>query len=362
MTDNHSFDRSSSRLLRIPLEYTLIKEIDSLIVRRVGGYTSRQELIRDATEAWVLELSHAPADEEFKVGASDVTTDQVPLVAGSDTTEEPSPAPAAEPRATSQRELELLTLISSPEEGVTVDGEARVDDDLLFGLHNRDYPSIWVLRLLADSTRDHPVLLSDFIDEAIDAAWILGRELKRIESSLPYKLTALFPTNEQKRQGSEDAFREFAIGGYSLKAGELRAWGPLYVWKTAQLVVTNRRVHIAPTVAGLALLRSVAGLSLPAPPDKEHARAFLDHLHEHSYLDWRGFRDVLDVVSGAPTREQLIMGFQSAHPDWKPNVVSTNAAGYLARCREWGLVKPVQAQRRYLITEFGQSLLSEMED
>ena len=47
----------------------------------------------------------------------------------------------------------------------------------MLGLHNRDYPSIWVARLLAERSQDGPVPAQDFFAEATREAWRYAHRL-----------------------------------------------------------------------------------------------------------------------------------------------------------------------------------------
>jgi hypothetical protein len=60
------------------------------------------------------------------------------------------------------------------------------------------------------------------------------------------------------------------------------------------------------------------------------------------------------------TRDALVRHFAGLRTDWSANVVATNSAGYVARSREWGLVRPAMHEGRYLLTEFGERLRDEI--
>ena len=135
--------------MKIPLAVTLIREIDECIVAGLGGYSTRTEFFRDAAEGLLLELKfeHAPSE---------------PVVAQPDSAM-PSTAPpvrvrdkAGEPPvgATIESLHETALRLTSPTAGAVVEGIAQVDQDPLFGLHNRDYPSLWVAHRLAARAED----------------------------------------------------------------------------------------------------------------------------------------------------------------------------------------------------------------
>ena len=103
------------------------------------------------------------------------------------------------------------TALVGPSEGFTI----GTDEDLsrpeglpLFGLHNRDYPSLWALTNLASLTVDEPIPAETYYTAAIGAAWRFGELLLDIEQRNGSKVTALFPTNPEKRKTAEMAFRD----------------------------------------------------------------------------------------------------------------------------------------------------------
>jgi hypothetical protein len=55
-----------------------------------------------------------------------------------------------------------------------------------------------------------------------------------------------------------------------------------------------------------------------------------------------------------------VRDFARARPDWSKSVASTNAQGYVARGREWGLIESRQVQGRYALTPFGEEQLGHM--
>ena len=92
----------------------------------------------------------------------------------------------------------------------------------IFGMHNRDYPSLWAARRLCDVTRDGPRSYEDAVRAVLADAWAMGRRLTALDKLVAGKPSAMFPTNEEKRQSTEDGFRAFAIG-HVAKAPDGRA-------------------------------------------------------------------------------------------------------------------------------------------
>lgn len=346
------------RIVKIPLPIPLIREIDEALVSRLGGYSTRTEFFRDAAEGLLLELKYepAPAEPTTRSEPERSPTRSSETLVGESTSANRERNRSSEDALTS---LDATVLHLDIECEALAEGEADVDDAPLFGMHNRDYPSLWVAFRLAERSGKGPVPYDSFARETIEEAWCYAENLRNLEESQGTKLTALFPTNRAKPQSSADAFKAFAIGSLIDGGhGRLRAEGPLFSWRVCQVV----RPHgsdalIGLTSDGLKLLRDLDGLSLRLPHASSLARAFLDHLQHHSPGDWWGFRTLVQAVANDPTRPELVETFQQKRPDWSSNVAATNAQGYLARAREWGLVQPKQHSGRYALTKFGSEYL-----
>src|SRR5439155_7813512 len=97
-------------------------------------------------------------------------------------------------------------------EGATIRGEAEVVKEPLFGMHNRDYPSLWAARRLLAYLDEGAITFEEFVQRATEEAWAFAAELRALEIELGTKLTALFPTNLDKREAASGAFRAFALG------------------------------------------------------------------------------------------------------------------------------------------------------
>ena len=63
----------------------------------------------------------------------------------------------------------------------------------------------------------------------------------------------------------------------------------------------------------------------------------------------------MEAVAEGPTRVELAGQFNQWRPDWSPALSNTNAAGFVARAREWGLLEPKLVDSRYALTEFGET-------
>lgn len=323
--------KGQMRIVRIPLEPRLIREIDRLISEGIGGYESRAELIRDAVEALLLELAHPPADDPPRL------RDQPIAHAGDEPRKSQPPG--------------LTGILPPPRGSVLGDMGIRAGDGSLFGLHNRDYPSIWALARLAEAARDEPVGLTEFFSNIGEAAWAFADGLN--EGGADRKLLALFPTNPAKKLASQKAYVTFAIGSVGEARDEVFGDGPLFLWRAAAVERRDGEIVIAPTATGYELLEAMSGVSIEQPHTREQAELFLGFLRRYAAGDFWGFVETVRAIGEGATRQELVSHFEQLRPAWTENMVATNAAGYLARCREWGLVKPAQHRRRYLLTDCG---------
>lgn len=151
----------------------------------------------------------------------------------------------------------------------------------------------------------------------------------------------------------------FAVGTItSGTSGEPRPIGMLFAWKVLSMEMTPSGPKIGLTHIGRDLIDSMAGLTVAQPHPPEYTHRFLAHLAQHSPGDWDGFKLMMKSVSPGIGREELIDAFNLRWSEWNRNVASTNAAGYIARGREWGLVEMGQVDRRYVLTELGHQVLS----
>ena len=341
--------------MRIPLPVPLIREMDDVIISGAGGYSTRAEFILDAIQERILELTIE--------GVEDAGPPPVHQHGAS-----PAPGPREE-RGTHLRRSDSgtpatmeMTELMPRGAGFSIsstDNLSRPEGKALFGLHNRDYPSLWALSQLAEMANERPIPVADYYAAVLEAAGAFGERLLEIEHDTGTKCTALFPTNPDKRRSAEAGFRMFAIGGW--KAGANHAIitsGPVFEWRAAGLSGSVGQPRIGLTAAGWQLLAELRGLSVGEPHARPAAEAFLAHLKEHAPADLRGFTEILEAIGpDGATRQGVLDQAGAQWPEWNENEISTNAAGYIARAREWGLVEPKQSKSHYHLTPFGVEFL-----
>ena len=395
-SDGH---REPGRLVRVRFPSALLRQIEDLLEAGVGGYTDRSELVVDAVRERLLELgeTHIPpvvsatnwivedSDRDDDPGTvrrkslGDPATHTLhldfpipdwnpPLI------NPPSPPP---PSPTWLPKEEWTTWL--PKEGWTApplpivfDGvltpiEGR--DDIsqvgpLFGLHNRDFPSLWALGKLAELTTEGPIPYSEFMTEVAGSAWRYGQMLGALEQRGHKGLTGLFPTNPDKREASEARFLNFGVGEAKLTEGGWTTRGPLFQWGVAGIVVSEGVGSIGVTSLGAQLIGEVVGLTPDTPHPRQIAVGFAEFLRASAPDDWWGFQRLLTAVgAGASTRNEVARHFHGSRfgDNWTKNEVSTNAAGYVARAREWGFLEQKQQDGRYVLTDFGSEQLAQGE-
>jgi hypothetical protein len=337
------------RVVKLLLPLAIIRQMDGLLLDGIGGFTTRNELVREAIESYMLELTHEPAPAE----PTPISARKRQLRPVAPTPTEATVAPPPDSTLT----IADTALRSAASGGATIRGEAEVVEEPLFGMHNRDYPSLWAARRLLVYLDEGAITFEEFAERATEEAWAYAAELRALELELETKLTALFPTNVDKREAASGAFRAFALGSIALNGTAIRADGPLFLWRVIDVERHDAAVAVGLRREGRELLARLSGLTVAQPHAPELARTFLAHLEEHAPADYWGFGHVLSTVAERPTRLELVDAFQQARPDWRESVAATNAQGYVARGREWGLIAPKVVDGRYELTDFGVDVL-----
>lgn len=341
---------TEQRIMRIPIPVPLIREMDAVILKGLGGYSTRAEFIVDAIQERILELSVDSTEDAGPPPAPSVEPPSVALVA--------EPAAQQAPSITSTASMPMTALFA-PTAGFVVseiDDLNRPEGRALFGLHNRDYPSLWALTKLASVTVEQPMPIEDYFTDVLKAAWSFGELLLAIEKHTGTKCTALFPTNPEKRKPAEMGFRSFAVGDYRTEGDAYATSGPLFEWRLIGLTAGEPHApRVGLTDAGWKLLTGVTGISVEEPHPHAAARVFFSHVSSHAPEDWRGFTEIVRAIgSEGATRQEVLDHVAKVWTSWTDNEVSTNSAGYVARAREWGLVEPKQTKSQYHLTPLGR--------
>lgn len=256
-----------------------------------------------------------------------------------------------------------MTALHPVPPGFSLPADGNVADEPLFGLHNRDYPSLWALHRLAQLTSDGPMPFSTFRDLATQEAGRFALALWPLEERRrpgEPRLTALFPRGVSLSRGTAGTyFAQAAIGSThkDRRTGEMRLHGPFFVWRVATLDGGGPKARIAMTDFGYRLLEELDGITIATPHEPGHAVAFLRHLRAHAPGDFAAFAVLLEGARDGADRDELVDRYVERF-DWEGRVPETNLQGYVGRAREWGLVTP--GRGIYALTEFGAHAVREL--
>ena len=91
------------------------------------------------------------------------------------------------------------------------DNVSAVDSGPLFGLHNRDWPTLQALDFLSRMAKTELVPLEDFYQAATANAWRMADFFNVLENKSTGKLTSLLPNNPRKPGAAESNYRNFVI-------------------------------------------------------------------------------------------------------------------------------------------------------
>lgn len=368
------------RLVRVLTPAPLLREVDALVRQGLGGYESRQEFFLDAVENHLLEVKYGsntegarrlPTDNSLQEERAELPSSSpaqgVPAESAGFANGAAAAAPVPAALASETPAQRFADFTSTEVEVVAAgprvkDGIAVAENEPLFGLHNRDYPSIWAAGQLALQTQGKGALIpwKDFLERTTAEAWRFAASLEDLDNAAPTKLTALFPKNWTKPQSAEESFKAFAIGSIAKKqldGGKRKASGPLFTWGVIQVKGHDGALHVGLTDEGYGLLMKLQGISLRLPHEQHYAKMFLDYLAEHAPADAAGFGHLLEVVPNGLTRTELADRFGQWQPQWSATEANTYAAAYVARAREWGLLEEKLIDRRYALTSFGEQRL-----
>lgn len=319
-------DEQPKRLVKAWLPLELVRRMDSAILSSRGGFEDRTDFMTEGIRGLLDELRHEVPDPTA-----------TPL------------EPAGErllPPSNMEGEHEFADWLGN---GVPTLPPAS-GPATNFGLHNRDFPTIWALdwlgRLVA---KDAAPISWDWLETAlVPLAWAEAERLRNrsVHAPTPLKAEAGFPTQVKKREGAEKRF-------LSHFAATRQGRGPWFVFR--MIGVEDDR--IAPTPAAVSLIGSLnevgAGEAPPFPPAAWNV--FAGYLRAEAPEEIETWLRVLDVVADRPTRTELAERCSW----WSGSQAETNANSYVARGREWGLVEPALVDGRYRLTDFGQETITQ---
>jgi len=342
----------SSRLLKVSLPASTVDALDRALEQHPTRYADRSAFVHDAVENLLAELD-AEAGAERTPAASSFGS-----------------AVRYSPEAATDR-----LFISAPSRTArTVAAGGATPQEMISGLHNRDWPTLWAASELGRIPRDGaddfagseigtaaaglPVDFSLWIERLERYAWELAEAISA-GTDHDIDLTGLPMLKRSMRSEGQSGRTGGTKQGDAKKAalhrfrthfvGRASGRGPIFDLGLAVLDPSERS-RIMLTNDGAALLRELDGFGplrkSPIPPAWRDA--FLAHLARRVPADFEFLAQIVKMIaSGEATRDDLTKAVTTlliAAGDKSPSdvVISMNVAGYIARGREWGLISPKQ--------------------
>lgn len=335
--------RPPERIIKLLLSADLVRQMDRAILASDGAYQDRNEFVSEAIRDRLLEDT---ASEESKPGSGSRQ-----LAVAEETVAYAVPEPPVY-RAMEPVHIDPdLVRLGAWERGAVCTVPARPSQYLNFGLHNRDFPTIWAMNRLASMSIGEPTAWDVFLGRVREEGAQLGGQLRMLDVTRPVRVAIGigFPKPGAKKVVSLDRFVEAMVGSPK------RDDGPLFSLGLAGFTDPERK-QIAPTDAGLAALEAMiaGGLGTDLPQPADAFAAWWSHLSEWAPAEGGAWHKVLTVVADRPNREELVSSF----PEWPRSNADTNTTGFISRSREWGLVEPEMIEGRYQLTELGQQIAS----
>lgn len=229
---------------------------------------------------------------------------------------------------------------------------ARRSDQVSFGLHNRDFPTLWAMDRLATMTGRGAVGWQQFLGVAREEGAGVGEQLRLhdLEHGITIPIGIGFPKPGTKKAASVERFVNAMIGTAR------RADGPMFALALIGFA-DSERTMVAPTDAGLAAFGNMVdhGLGTDLPQPASAFERWWEHLSEWAPAERAAWLKVLRVAIDASNRDELVAQF----PEWRGHIATTNTVGFIGRSREWGLMHPELHDGRYLLTGLGQTVARE---
>lgn len=317
------------RLVKLLLPTDLIRAMDRAILASVGGYGDRHEFVAEAIRDRLV------SDRATALGFADLSSD-VPASPVEAATDHALPALPLSPSALPRLHAEALPA-------------ATVTGGVLFGLHNRDLPSLVSLAVLCEMCvgEEGAVLWRDFTANVRVRARVLGEALRQRDAGrLPgtMKTATGFPRPGVKERDSEERFVAASVGAAN-------GTGPLFLLGLAKFGDAGR---VRPTREGYELLLQLAkaGIGEGMPHSRPALILWRDHILAFAPEESAMWTHVLRLIARRPTRDELVDSLDGT----SRSVAETNVMGWVSRWREWGAVQPELVDRRYRLTDVGEWL------
>lgn len=312
----------SGRLVKVMLPGHLVTAMDAFI-NGSADYAGRAEVLADALDGFLTEMGAAKPGPAVATGAPELAValrvePLAPILAAAALELHPAPpgVPVVEPVAGLPRR------------------------DFTWGMHNRDFPTLWSALHLATATANssEPVVFTQWLPSLARDAWRIALGLSEDRA---FDLSG-FPSNAAKWAKAETRFLTFFVGSAD-------GTGPLFDLGLAGMDANGR---CGLTAAGVEVLGALDGWGchVDAVPTDVRRSAWLGHLARWAPVDVELFTFVVSALGdGCDTRDSLLLAVAERYEDWSNSQVSTNSAAAISRLREVGLVERRQAAGRYVL-------------
>jgi hypothetical protein len=313
--------RMSGRLVKVMMPGHLVSKMDAFI-NRSPDYAGRAEVLTDALEAFLTEMGAGDPEPTATAAAEPAVALRVEPIA-------PILAAAA---------LELHHVPAGAPVVEPVPGLPR--REFTWGMHNRDFPTLWSGVHLATATANagETVPFNQWLPSLTRDAWRTALSLVEDRS---FDLSG-FPANAAKWAKAETRFVTFFVGSPD-------GTGPLFDLGIAGMDADGR---CGLTAAGVEVLGALDGwgCQVDAVPTDAGRSAWLGHLARWAPVDLELFSFVVDALaSGSDSRDSLLLAVAQRYEEWSTSQVSTNVAAAISRLREVGLVERRQVAGRYVL-------------
>ena len=318
----------AGRIVKVQLPGHLVSAMDGFI-NGSADYSGRDEVLADALAAFLSEAGVSAPEQMTLPMIASITPKTMP---GSLRGVEPLEAVIAATTLEIHAAPEGTSIIE------TVEGLPR--EQFTWGLHNRDFPTVWAAFHLGAATAAEggPVPFLEWQTRLARTAWQISLGL---QGDSTFDLSG-FPINAQKATKAEARFLSFFVGAAD-------GTGPIFDLALAGIDTAGCCALTAP---GVQVLRALEGWDnrVDVPQTAARCGAWLMHLAQWAPADIDMFITVIDAIGkGRANREDVLLDIAEHYQEWSESQVSTNTAAAVARLRELGLLERRQREGRYVV-------------
>lgn len=337
------------RLIKVLLPPKLVERLD-VFINASAAYADRTAVMVDALDGFLTEATaeSSGGTDDGAVVATDGTARTEHLggqvAASTAASGVGSVRPAVETiEPAVARSLLTLRGPSRPVEPVPATPTRQ--DDVTWGMHNRDFPTLWAARHLLSSCESNrgAVELDAWTRDVATAANYIGDGLRDHDD---WDLSG-FPTSSSKT-GTTRVQNRFL----TFFAADPDGTGPLIDFGLAACT-GDTPTRIGPTAAALDVLAALDGYA-PCNGEVlngEQRSAWIAQLRTYRPADVDLFTDIITAIAaGTDRRDALVEAVAaSGRSAWSATTAATNVNGAIGRLRELGLIARRQTKGRYVL-------------